>query len=129
MAARQTFKRNDRLLKAGEFSRVFERRHVRRGRYFTLHWCERDPAESGDRLGVVIAKRLLKTAVHRNLLKRLCREAFRRRSPVRSGAPRFDIVLRLAVKLDPAAAGRERKALAADLVGLFNALACKTARP
>lgn len=76
----------------------------------------------------MIAKRLLKTAVHRNLLKRLCREAFRRRPRPASGAACFDIVLRLAVKLDPAVASRERKALATDIAGLLNAMTSKAAR-
>lgn len=119
-------------MKALDFSRVFERRHVKRGRFFTLHWRTRglddcpEPAE--DRLGVVIAKRLLKTAVHRNLLKRLCRESFRTRPRGTGVTVRLDIVVRLAVKLDASTASRQRKALANDIAALFHAVATKMAR-
>ena len=132
LLARQGFPRCSRLLKAPDFSRVFERRQVRRGRYFTLHWrprgADEQPEPSADRLGVVIAKRLLKTAVHRNLLKRLCREAFRIRPRANHPKVYLDIVVRLAVKLDASTASRQRKALAGDIAALFNAITSKTAR-
>lgn len=47
----------------------------------------------GARLGLVIAKKLARRAVLRNLLKRLGREAFRQ---TRADLPPFDLVLRLA---------------------------------
>jgi ribonuclease P protein component len=132
LIARQSFKRCSRLLKAPEFARVFEQRRVRRGRYFSAHWRQRDqtalPEVASDRLGVVIAKKLLRTSVHRNLLKRLCREAFRRRTRP-AGSPPVDLVLRLTVKLDAATASRSRKALAEDIDALLNAVAIKAGKP
>lgn len=50
---------------------------------------------AGPRLGVIVAKRLLKRAVHRNLVRRIAREAFRH---LRPEMPPADIVLRLMVK-------------------------------
>ncbi len=49
----------------------------------------------GARLGVVVAKRHLKRANARNLVKRLAREAFRH---ARAGLKPLDIVLRLNVR-------------------------------
>lgn len=46
----------------------------------------------GARLGVIVAKRLIKTAVGRNLVKRVARESFRLQRP---SLPSCDIILRL----------------------------------
>lgn len=60
------------------------------------------------RLGLVIPKRNAKRAVHRNLVKRLAREAFRH---ARAELPPFDLVLRLGKPLAvvPGAMLPERK--------------------
>lgn len=57
------------------------------------------PAQSPQtaRLGLVVPKRNAKRAVHRNLVKRLAREAFRH---VCSQLPPYDLVLRLARPLN-----------------------------
>jgi len=49
------------------------------------------------RIGLIVAKRHLRLAVHRNRLKRLLREAFRRASPE---LPDVDLVVRLLGKPD-----------------------------
>ena len=49
-------------------------------------------AHCAARLGLVVPKRNAKRAVHRNLVKRLAREAFRH---VCSQLPAYDLVLRL----------------------------------
>ena len=77
---------------------MFAARSKLRGRYFDLHYlvCESQLSEnenSGSRLGLVIAKKLARRAVQRNLLKRLARESFRH---VRSRLPSGELVLRLA---------------------------------
>jgi len=61
---------------------------------------------------VVVAKRLLKRAFDRNLVKRLGREHFRL---LRQRLPARDLVLRLAVKPKPL----DRRALAEEIRGLL----------
>lgn len=88
-----------RLHAPAEFSSVFAARRVLRGTCFDLHYAVRPVCEvssssvSSARLGLVIAKKLARLAVQRNLLKRLARETFRQ---ARSGLPAYDLVLRLA---------------------------------
>lgn len=87
-----------RLHTAADFSRVFSARGKLRGRYFDLHYLVRESRlpeseNSGSRLGLVMAKKLARRAVQRNLLKRLARESFRH---VRNRLPPGDLVLRLA---------------------------------
>lgn len=119
LAIDESFPRRNRLLTARQFSAVFERRSARRGRFF--HLLAATPVQpvvgsSTARLGLVIPKKMLKTAVHRNLLKRLGREIFRRQ---RGGLEVRDYVLRLAIRLDPARQPLNRAALASDIAGLF----------
>lgn len=99
------FPRQYRLTKTDDFSSVFGFRKAIRGQSFMLHYRHPQGDElaarvaSGmtatPRLGVIVAKRLLKRAVHRNLVRRIAREAFRH---LRPGMPPADIVLRLMVK-------------------------------
>lgn len=90
-----------RLQTAAEFSRVFAARSKLRGKYFDLHYLACDPQVAVNtrfaRLGLVIAKKLARRAVQRNLLKRLARESFRHAcSRGRDHLPPYDLVLRLA---------------------------------
>jgi len=83
-----------RLHKTDEFSSVFAFRRVVRGRYFALHYC---PNETGrPRLGLVVAKKLAKRAVQRNLVKRIGRDVFRHAC---ASLPAYDLVLRLSAKV------------------------------
>ncbi|MDR0717630.1 MAG: ribonuclease P protein component [Azoarcus sp.] len=84
------FRHACRLHGTDEFSSVFAFRRVLRGRFYALHYR---PTESGGaRLGVTVAKRLVRRAHVRNLVKRLAREVFRRQ---RAGLPSCDVVARL----------------------------------
>ena len=66
-----------------------------RGRHFALHYS---PNSAGTpRLGLVVAKKLAKRAVQRNLVKRLGRDVFRH---AQASLPSYDLVLRLSAKLD-----------------------------
>ena len=128
------FPRQSRLLTPDEFKRAFAQRPVARGRFFTLHRSfglvglatdQPEPtANPGPRLGVVIPKKLLKTAVHRNLVKRLTRETFR---DLAERLPAGDFVVRLSAKLDPRTRFLNRGELAADLQALFTRLAARGA--
>ena len=70
---------------------MFSARRVLRGAHFDLHYGP--GGRAGARLGLIVAKKLAKRAVQRNLLKRLAREAFRH---ARGGLAANDVVLRLA---------------------------------
>lgn len=84
-----------------------------RGRYLTVHYRPNGLATA--RMGVVVAKKLARRAVLRNLVKRICREAFRIQ---RSTLPCLDMVIRLSA---PAAAAT-RIELRGDVLGLLERL-------
>jgi len=90
------FPKSYRLTKTDEFSSVFSFRKAIRSTHFLLHYrLQKDGEQPGARLGLVIAKRLLKRSVDRNLLRRLVREKFRL---IRCDLPSRDIIFRLANK-------------------------------
>lgn len=86
-----------------------------RGRYFALHYCPGQVDTA--RLGVVVAKKLAKRAVQRNLLKRIGRDVFRH---ARASLPAYDLVLRLSAKLDDVTKRGMREEMI-DLLGRLNA--------
>lgn len=64
-----------RLKKASEFKKVFTKPVKSTDRYFTLLAI---PSDFGHpRIGLAIAKKIIKKAVHRNVIKRTVRESFR----------------------------------------------------
>jgi ribonuclease P protein component len=101
------------LCKTDEFSSVFAFRKSLRSAHFQLLY--RPNGGVSARLGAVMAKKLAKRAVGRNLLKRLGRESFR---ALRGKLPHYDFVLRLAVAPGQATKGQLR----AELDGLFKRL-------
>jgi ribonuclease P protein component len=111
----QTFARRYRLTKTDEFSSVFGFRKAIRGKLLMLHYQPRPEGNSEARLGLVVAKKLLKRAVDRNKVKRVVREQFRLRL---AGLPAVDLVIRLAVKPAPL----DGKLLAEDFLALLNKL-------
>ena len=109
-----TFPRHYRLTKTDEFSSVFGFRKAVRSTHFLLHY--RIPAvdeATSARLGLVVAKRLLRRAVDRNLIRRLARESFRQ---IRAELLPRDLILRLAVR----PATLDRKVLAEEIHGLLH---------
>lgn len=102
-----------RLQKTDEFSSVFAFRRALRGRFYTLHYR---PNELGSaRFGVTVAKKLVRRANGRNLVKRIAREVFRRQ---REDLPACDLVVRLHASI----AGVRRAALHLDLRQLLKRL-------
>ncbi len=85
-----------------------------------LHYQPRSPEHNDARLGVVVAKKLLKKAVDRNRVKRIIREQFRRR---RVSLPAHDLIVRLAAKPRPL----DGKVLAEEFIDLL--LKLPKARP
>lgn len=89
------FRRIDRLTLPWQFEDSLARRAILRSELFALH-IVRNPA--GWRLGLVVPKRYVPSAVRRNLIKRTWREAFRRaRAGVEAGAG-YDLVVRVRSK-------------------------------
>ena len=120
------FRREHRLHAAAEFSLVFAARRVIRGKCFDLHYLAVKPESSeasvtmcGARLGLVMAKKLARRSVQRNLLKRLAREAFRH---ARSHLTPYDLVLRLARPPGNSLGTEARKVWRADVEHLLERL-------
>jgi len=104
-------------LSGEDFAAVFKSRERARSEHFSLHW--RRGTASASRFGMVVAKRLTRTSVRRNLIKRQGRALFALflANARPEDGPR-DVVLRLT---------RNPKALArapqyAELQSLFAAL-------
>ena len=108
------FPRQYRWTKTDEFSSVFGFRKALKSRHFLLHYRIRPSSDVGDgaRLGLVVAKRLLRRAIDRNLVRRLARESFRVLHP--RLMPR-DFVLRLVNRPD----SLDRKTLAEEIRNLM----------
>jgi len=102
-----------RLHTPAEFAAVFAHRRVLRGRFFNLHYRPNDLPHA--RIGFVVAKKLARRAVLRNLIKRIGREEFRLG---RAGLPDLDLVVRLSAKVDDVS----RKNLHAELLQLLGRL-------
>jgi ribonuclease P protein component len=111
------FPKNYRLTKTDDFSSVFGFRKALKSRHFLLHYrLQAAEQVSGARLGLVVAKRLLRRSVDRNLIRRLAREHFR---IMRCQLPSSDLVLRLAAKpekLDRQALAKEIRALLGKMI-------------
>jgi len=73
---RASFRSAQRLHKPQEFSAVMAARRVVRGELFDLHYSLASEGEAS-RLGLIVPKRLARTASLRNAIKRQGREAFR----------------------------------------------------
>lgn len=102
-----------RLHKTDEYSSVFAFRRVLRGRWFNLHYCPNSLGHA--RIGLVVAKKLAKRAVQRNLVKRIGRDVFRH---AQAGLPAHDLVLRLSAKLDTVT----RRMMRDDMISLLGRL-------
>jgi len=103
------FPNSYRLTKTDEFSSVFGFRKALKSTHFLLHYRLRAAEEvAGARLGLVVAKRLLRRSVDRNLIRRLARENFRM---MRCRMHSRDLILRLAARPEPL----DRRALADEI--------------
>ncbi len=103
-----------RLRSKADFSRVFERPdRVLHGRFFRV--LMRDTGQGALRLGTAIARKHTRTAVRRNLAKRLVRETLRQEA---AHLPPVDVV----VLSRPGVRGAERRELRDDLIALWRRL-------
>jgi ribonuclease P protein component len=128
-AATFRFRPASRLLNGKEYTAVFANRRVLRGGPFELYYrpisevsamsaLKADTTSVHPRLGLVMPKRNAKRAVHRNLIKRLVREAFRH---VCGQLPPYDLVLRLGRPLNAQTISldRQRKEWRTQIDALF----------
>jgi ribonuclease P protein component len=106
-------------LSGEDFAVIFKSRERARSAHFSLHW--RAGAAPQSRLGMVVAKRLTRTAIRRNLIKRQGRALFALAMASLPGSR--DVVLRLT--RDPRALARAEQY--AELQGLFSSLAGRKA--
>jgi ribonuclease P protein component len=101
---RNGFGKSYRLLKPADFRLVFQGERKRSAGHLAVYW--RPNQLDHPRLGIAISRKCTRSAVVRNRIKRVIREAFR---PRKSGLGGFDIVF-----LDHAGAERlEKKELRA----------------
>lgn len=108
------FRDEHRLRKTDDFSSVFAFRRTLRGKHFDM--LHRPNSIATARLGVVIAKKFVRSAVSRNLIRRIVRESFRLS---REALPRRDIVVRVSTRIGTP----ERQALRGEIDELFSRLA------
>ena len=87
--ADQTFGKQQRLLTASDFQRVFDQ-HSLKASQGSLLLLAAANQRGLSRIGFIIAKKNIRTAVQRNRIKRLSREYFRTHSDTLSG---YDIIL------------------------------------
>lgn len=85
----QSFPKARRLLKASDYSRVFDKAEAKASHKYLL-LLARPRSEPGHRLGLVIAKKNVRLAVQRNRIKRVAREFFR---TLPDSEPALDVVL------------------------------------
>ena len=108
------FSRAAAMLSGADFAAVLKSRERSRSAHFSLQW--RAGAVAVSRLGLVLPKKLARTSVRRNLIKRQSRTLFRAWSVGRVTA--CDVVLKITANV----AGVDRRAQFGELSGLLQAL-------
>lgn len=103
---RYTYPRSCRLLKTDEFSSVFNFSRRKSGRFLSVY--VKPNQHQLARLGVVVGKKQLRTAVARNFAKRIIREEFRLQ---RQNLPAADYVIRVVAPVSKSHASAVRKEL------------------
>jgi ribonuclease P protein component len=106
--SRNRFTKDNRLLDAADFGRVFDAATRSRDTLFTV-LCRRNETDTA-RLGLAISRKRCRRATARNRIKRVVRESFRRQQALLSG---LDVV----VMNQPAAANANNAELFASLDG------------
>jgi ribonuclease P protein component len=112
-AREERYGRAHRFSARGSFGPLLRSGKKLRGDALVLHSARGQPGAS--RLGIALTRRLVRSSVHRNLVKRILRETFRRHGVKRAG---FDCVVTLRERFK---AGSEA-ALRAEALRLFDQL-------
>jgi ribonuclease P protein component len=108
------YSRRHRFSASGSFGPVLRSGRKLRGEAIVVHAAEGRPGAS--RLGVALTRRLVPSAVDRNLAKRVLREIFRRH-PLKHAGLDCVITLRQPFRADSAAAIRAEATRFFDLLG------------
>lgn len=91
-AARATLPRAARLLKGSDFNKVFKTNQGASNDLFRALWRANDCG--GHRLGMAVSRKVDRSAVGRNRIKRIIREQFRRwRAATATGGRHYDVVV------------------------------------
>ena len=91
-ATRATLPRAARLLKAPEFTAVFKNNQAASDDLFRVLWRAND--DGRDRLGMAVSRKVDRSAVGRNRIKRVIREQFRRwRAGRTTAAEHYDLIV------------------------------------
>jgi ribonuclease P protein component len=106
----QRFPATRRLLSSADFSRIFKTGRRRSDAWFTVIAAQGTGASS--RLGLAVSRKVSRSAVQRNRIKRVVRESFRKHT---ADLPALDIV----VMARPGAAGCENSVLATSIDALL----------
>ena len=104
------------MLSGDQFAAVLKSRERTRSAHFSLYW--RGSSAAVSRFGLVLPKKLARTSVRRNLIKRQSGMLFRAWSAGCQASLGFDVVLKLSAKV----AGLDRRAQFGELSGLMRAL-------
>jgi ribonuclease P protein component len=109
--------RRHRLTRSRDFDAVYRRGTSTSSRYLVLHWFPRDEDDEGEpRLGLAVP-RSVGSAVVRNRMKRLLREAWKRLLP--EVPPGHDYVLAARPGLAEPAQARGLEWLEAEVAGML----------
>ncbi|MBK8016041.1 MAG: ribonuclease P protein component [Betaproteobacteria bacterium] len=90
------FAKHQRLCGASAFDRAFKIGRRKTGRHFAVHWIASNDLQG--RLGLVVPKRLTRTGVARNFVKRMVREVYRQSDAIKSP---LNVVVRLKTMFAP----------------------------
>jgi ribonuclease P protein component len=112
----ERFSRRHRFTAQGSFGPLLRAPGKIRGLHAVIHVARAPQAES--RLGIALTRRLIPSAVARNRVKRMLREAFRRHEVKTKG---LDCV----VTLRHAPHGEDERALAHEVRGFFDQLCAR----
>jgi ribonuclease P protein component len=112
-----SFSSKNKLLKKAEFQFVFTKSRKSTHRYLLALYRHNKGKDA--RLGIIIGKRWVKAAVHRNLLRRIIRESFRHQKEDLKG---LDIILLICSECTPLREPFSKKTVRDDIDYIWRTL-------